>query len=69
MNIGTTQNVAKIKMIMPTKKVAQRAPNTYKNINLTEKTGDMSMVNVLTPTSSTAVRVNAPTSTGNLQFQ
>lgn len=59
---GQQQNVAKIKMIMPTRKPTQR---TYKNPNLTEKTNEINMVNVLSPV-GTGIRVCAPTATGNL---
>ena len=68
-NIGGQQNVAKIKMIMPTKKVSQRATNSYKNVNITEKTGDINMVNVLTPTNNTPLRASAPTATGTFSLQ
>ncbi|OXU26276.1 hypothetical protein TSAR_002472 [Trichomalopsis sarcophagae] len=56
---GQQQSVAKIKMLLPTKKPGQR---TYKNPNLTDKTGEINMVNVLSPT-STGIRVSAPAGT------
>jgi hypothetical protein len=69
MNITGAQNVAKIKMIMPTKKITQRSVgNNYKNISINEKTLNMNMVNVLTPT-NTPVRINPSTKTGNLIMQ
>ncbi|XP_058800499.1 KAT8 regulatory NSL complex subunit 3 isoform X2 [Phymastichus coffea] len=55
-NIGGPQNVAKIKMIMPTKKIAHRSPGG--------KLGEVSMVNVLAP-SSAHIKINPPVA-GNL---
>lgn len=49
-NIGGPQNVAKIKMIMPTKKVPQRPSGG--------KPGEMSMMNVLAP-STAPIKINA----------
>lgn len=65
---GQQQNVTKIKMIMPAKKPGSRVSNTYKNINLTDKSGEINMVNVLSSTGS-GIRVSLPAATGNLLYQ
>lgn len=57
--------MAKIKMILPTKRVQQRGGNNYKDLNITaENINDPTMVNILS-SSNTPTRANAPTATSN----